>query len=64
VEVHASEAKSGRNERSCLLPVGAKGFAILVQLGLEAAGAPACENLFHRFNVNAKEVGKRLEIWR
>ena len=62
-EVHAGEAERGRDERPCLLSVGAKGLAILVEFGVVAARSPARENLFYGLDINAEEVGERLEIW-
>ena len=61
-EVHAGQAERGRDERSRLLAVGAKGLAVLVELRVVAARAPAGENLLHGFDIDAKEVGEWLEV--
>ena len=61
-EVHAGQSERGRDERSRLLPVGAKGLAILVQLRVVAAWPPAGEHLLHGFDIDAKEVSEWLEV--
>ena len=63
-EVHAGQAERRRDQRSRLLAVGAKGLAILVQKRVVAARSPAGEHLLHGFDVDAKEIGERLEVRR
>jgi hypothetical protein len=40
----------------------AKGFAILVELRVVAAGPPARENLLYRPDIDAEEIGEWFEI--
>src|SRR4029077_12401282 len=41
-----------------------KGLAILVQLGVVATWSPAGENLLHRCDVDAEQIGERFEVRR
>ena len=61
-EVHAGQSERGRDQRSRLLPVGAKGLAILVQLRVVAAWPPAGEHLLHGLDIDTEEVSERLEV--
>ena len=62
MQVHARQSERGRNERSGLLAVGAKRLAVLVQLGVEAAGPPAGEDFFDGVDVDIEEIGERVEV--
>ncbi len=61
-EVYAGQAERGRDEGAGPLAVGTKGLAILVELGVVAAWAPAGENLLHGHDIDAEEIGEWLEV--
>jgi hypothetical protein len=64
MQIDSREAEGGRDERSRLPTVGAEGFSVLVQLGVEASRPPAGEHGLDRGNVDLEEIGDRLQVRR
>src|SRR6266705_3628259 len=62
VEVHAGEAERGRNQRARLPAVRTEGFAVLVELGVEAPGAPAVQYRLYRSLIDLQQLGDRGEV--
>ena len=61
-QIYARQAEGGRDERSRLLPVGAKGLAVFVQLRVVATWPPTGEHLLHGLDIDTEEVGERLKV--
>src|SRR5215467_546448 len=64
MQIHTGKAEGRRDQRTGLLAIGTKGFAILVQFSIEAARPPTGENLLNRVDIDAKQVSERLEVGR
>src|SRR5262249_2870692 len=62
VEVDAGEAESWRNDGAGLLPIGPEALAVLVELGVEAARAPAGDDLLDRRDVHTEQIAERFEV--
>src|SRR5712692_8392558 len=62
MKVYAGEAERGRDQRARLPSVGPEGLAVLVELGVEAARAPAIEHLLHRCDIHSEKIGEGLEV--
>ncbi|TMH58338.1 MAG: hypothetical protein E6H62_01385 [Betaproteobacteria bacterium] len=62
MEVHACEAERGRNQGARLPAVRTQGLAVLVELGVEAPGAPAVQHRLYRGHIDSQQVGDRGEV--
>ena len=63
-KIDAGQAERRRDQRSSLLAVGAKGLSILIEECVVSPRPPTGENLLHGCDIDAEQVGERLQVRR
>ena len=62
MQIDAGHPECGRNERGGWLPIGAKRFAIEVQLRVELSWSPTGEHLLDRRFIDPQKAGEHAQI--